>query len=95
MYNNNLFKQIDDYNTIIFDGFLFFNDEQTKLLTDAVSKDKNLVFIAKTMKADKEGFLLNSLFKPLEKELNISFDIIELKSQTNENHNAIEFVKNN
>lgn len=95
VYNNNLFKQIDDYNTIIFDGFLFFNDEQTKLLTDAVSKDKNLVFIAKTMKADKEGFLLNSLFKPLEKELNISFDIIELKSQTNENHNAIEFVKNN
>lgn len=89
------FEQVDNFDTIVFDGFLFFNDEQKKILLDAIFKKKNIVFIAKKMNADKDNFLLNYLFKPLEKEFNIKLNIKDLSTNEPEIDNAITFVKNN
>ena len=89
------FEQVDNFDTIVFDGFLFFNDEQKRILLDAIFKKKNVVFIAKKMNADKDNFLLNYLFKPLEKEFNIKLNIKDLSTNEPEIDNAITFVKNN
>lgn len=94
-YNENLFKQIDDFDTVIFDGFLFFNEEQKKILLDIKCKNKNLIFIVKNLSVDKENFLLKDLFEPLQKELNLSFNLVEINSNEVEEQNAITFVKNN
>ena len=95
VFNHNLFAQVDDYDTIVFDGFLFFNEEQRKLLLDAKYKGKNLVFIVKQMKSDSDSFLMNELLMPLQQELGIKFNLILLNSGEEEKENAISFVKNN
>ena len=96
MFNQFLFESINDYDTIIFDGFLFFNDEQNLLIEEAIRKQKNIVFLAKTMKADKSDFLLNSLYLPLEKEFNINLNLVKIANDESESiNNAISFVKDN
>lgn len=95
LINHNLFNQVDNFDTIVFDGFLFFNEEQKKLLLDAIIKEKNLIFIAKTMESDKDNFLLNKLFKPLAKEFDIKLDIVNIQSEDDRIDNAISFVRNN
>ena len=95
IFNETIFNQVDDYNTIVFDGFLFFNEEQRKVLLDAIIKKKDIIFIAKTMKADKSNFLLDQLFRPIEEEFNIKLEIVKIDSNNKEPVNAISFVKNN
>lgn len=95
VFNTNLFAQVDDYDTIIFDGFLFFNEEQRKLLSDAKFKGKNLVFIVKQMKSDSDSFLMNELLLPLQQELGIKFNLLLLNSGEEEKENAITFVRDN
>ena len=95
VFNHNLFKQVDNYETIVFDGFLFFNEEQRKLLSDAKYKGKNLIFIVKQMKSDSDSFLLNELLLPLQQELKIKFNLVLLNSGEEEKENAVSFVKNN
>ena len=93
--NHNLFSLIDEYENIVFDGFLFFNDEQKKVILDAILKNKNILFIAKNMKVDNDNFLLNQLFKPLENEFNIKLNITHIAANTAERPSAITYVKNN
>ena len=95
VFVSTLFQEIENYDTIIFDGFLFFNDEQTLILNRAISDNKNIVFIAKSMKADKEKFLFNNLFLPLEKELNIKLRTFNFTSSNVGKSNAISYTKNN
>lgn len=93
--NTLIYNTVDDFDVVVFDGFLFFNDEQMKLLEDSVFKGKDIIFLAKQMKSDKEKFLLNKLFIPLQEELNIKLSVKEFDSGNKENENAITYVKNN
>lgn len=95
IYTSLLLNSINDYEQIIFDGFLFLNDEQKKLLGSAICNKKDITFIAKTMPADKDNFLLNKLFLPLEEEFDIKFNIVRMDCKGEDRNNAISFVKNN
>lgn len=94
-FNHFLLEKRNDYDTIVFDGFLFFNDEQKLLLESFISGGKDVIFIAKQMTADKENFLKKQLFQPLEEELDIKLKIIEINDKERKQSAAIDFVKNN
>lgn len=95
VFNTNLFTQVDNFDTVIFDGFLFFNEEQRKLLADAKFKGKNIIFIVKQMKSDSDSFLMDELLLPLQQELGVKFNLVLLNSSEKEKVNAITLVKDN
>lgn len=72
-----VFKQvIAMYDTIVFDGFLFFNDLQRFIIEVAGQQEKEIIIITKYNYYDKiSDFLVDENFKKLANELRLELEI--------------------
>jgi len=71
VYSHKQRGKLKEYDNIVLDGFLFFNDSQKQLVTDALALGKNVVVIAK-----HNTFLQENIYEPLLKELGVEGEYI-------------------
>ena len=62
-------EKVCDYDLVIFDGFLFFDDMQKYIIKKACENDIPVCFVAKVLDKGVSNFLLEDNFKKLAEEL--------------------------
>ena len=86
-------EMVCDYDLVIFDGFLFFDDMQKYIIKKACENDIPVCFVAKVLDKGVSNFLLEDNFKKLAEELDEEIIVPEQPETSTDVNSNLQYFR--